>query len=150
MRLFLCLSFPFLMACSSVSATEVQTQDISGVWVNQRGSSVSFVETEGQLTGTYNTQLGSPDPATAFPLSGIIAGDQIAFAVNFQDYGSLTNWTGQISEDAEGPFIRTLWHLTRDVPDAQEEDDMWGSITSGYAVFRPVKAEGDLIRGGIR
>ena len=110
---------------------------MSGAWVNERGSSVTFTESDGLLSGYYNTQLGNPDPASRFPLTGFIEDDQLTFTVNFKGYGSLTSWTGQISEDADGPYIRTLWHLTRDVPDADEADDMWSSIIAGSANFRP-------------
>jgi len=61
------------------------------------------------------------------------------FTVNFKGYGSLTSWTGQLSEDSEGPYIRTLWNLTRDVEDAKEDDDLWQSIISGASDFRPVE-----------
>ncbi len=114
---------------------------MAGEWANERGSSVTFIETDGLLSGYYNTQLGNPDPASRFPLTGFMEGDQLTFTVNFKGYGSLTSWTGQMSEDADGPFIRTLWHLTRDVPDAEEDEDMWSSIIAGSANFRPVKME---------
>lgn len=50
----------------------------------------------------------------------------------------MTSWTGQLTQDQQGPYIRTLWHLTRDVTDAREDDDLWGSITAGASHFRPV------------
>jgi hypothetical protein len=100
---------------------------------------VTFVANDGLLSGTYQTQLGNPDPDSRFPLTGFIEGDQLTFTVNFKGYGSLTSWTGQISEDAEGEYIRTLWHLTRDVPDAEEDADLWSSIISGSAKFRRVE-----------
>jgi hypothetical protein len=114
-------------------------EPISGTWTNERGSAVTFVANDGLLSGTYQTQLGNPDPDSRFPLTGFIEGDQLTFTVNFKGYGSLTSWTGQISEDAEGEYIRTLWHLTRDVPDAEEDADLWSSIISGNAEFRRVE-----------
>ncbi len=133
------LIIPFALALSACGA---QAQDVepnvTGTWVNERGSSVTFAEAGGLLSGHYNTQLGSPDPATHFPLTGFREGDQLTFTVNFKGYGSLTSWTGQMSEDTDGAYIRTLWHLTRDVPDAEEEDDLWSSIIAGPAEFRRV------------
>jgi len=111
--------------------------NLEGVWVNERGSAVTFQNKDGLLSGHYNTQLGNPDPAARFPLTGFVEGDQLTFTVNFKGYGSLTSWTGQMSEDESGPYIRTLWNLTRDVPDAEEEDELWSSIISGAATFRP-------------
>lgn len=126
----------FISACT-VSPVQAQTIDITGVWVNERGSAVTFIETDGLLSGHYNTELGDPDPKSRFPVTGFIEGDQVTFTVNFKGFGSLTSWTGQISEDADGRYLRTLWHLTRDVPDAEEEDDLWSSIIAGHAIFRP-------------
>jgi len=136
-KFYLALLLP-LLACAADA--QDAPPEVNGVWVNERGSSVTFIETDGLLSGHYNTQLGNPDPASKFPLTGFIEGDQLTFTVNFKGYGSLTSWTGQMSEDAEGPYIRTLWHLTRDVPDAEEDDDMWSSIIAGSANFRPVTA----------
>ena len=130
--LFLALS---LLACSA-DAQDV-APPIEGVWVNERGSAVTFSQNNSLLSGYYNTQLGNPDPKSRFPLTGFIEGDQLTFTVNFKGYGSLTSWTGQMSEDEDGPYIRTLWHLTRDVPDAAENEDLWSSIIAGNATFRP-------------
>lgn len=134
------LTGALLLAACGAQAQKAEPEspdsEVAGAWVNERGSSVTFTENAGLLSGYYNTQLGNPDPASRFPLIGFIEGDQLTFTVNFKGYGSLTSWTGQISEDAEGVYIRTLWHLTRDVPDAQEEDDLWSSIIAGPATFR--------------
>lgn len=135
MKRFLFISTVVLSACVNANAED---NDITGIWVNERGSAVTFTEADGLLSGYYNTQLGNPDPAVRFPLTGFIEGDQVTFTVNFRGYGSLTSWTGQMSEDADGPYIRTLWHLTRDVPDDEEEADLWSSIIAGNATFRPV------------
>ena len=128
-----------LLACTADA--QDAALEVTGVWVNERGSAVTFTSADGVLTGYYNTQLGNPDPKSKFPLTGFIEGDQLTFTVNFKGYGSLTSWTGQISEDVDGPYIRTLWHLTRDVPDAEEADDMWSSIVAGSASFRPVETK---------
>lgn len=127
-----------LFGCTSAAAED---PSVEGVWVNERGSAVTFVDTDGLLSGYYNTQLGNPDPDSRFPLTGFTEGDQVTFTVNFKGYGSLTSWTGQMSEDAEGVYLRTLWHLTRDVPDIEEDDDLWSSIIAGNATFRPVASE---------
>jgi len=54
-------------------------------------------------------------------------------------YGSLTSWTGQLTQDETGPYIRTLWNLTRDVADEKEGEELWNSITSGASDFRRVE-----------
>ena len=116
--------------------SETQSALFHGVWENDRGSQVNFIEAAGHLSGYYQTSVGQPDKSQKFPLTGFTQGDQITFTVNFGAYGSMTSWTGQMSEDASGAYIKTLWHLTRDVPDAKEDDDMWKSITAGASTFR--------------
>ncbi len=110
----------------------------SGVWENDRGSHVTFENTDGLLSGFYQTNVGQPDKSKKFPLTGFAQGDQITFTVNFKGYGSMTSWTGQITEDEAGEYIRTLWNLTRDVEDKAEDADLWKSITSGASEFRRV------------
>ncbi|MGB0907328.1 MAG: avidin/streptavidin family protein [Maricaulaceae bacterium] len=113
-----------------------------GTWENDRGSA-AVLETlpDGRLTGHYQTNVGQPDKGQKFPLTGFAEGDQLTFTVNFKGYGSITAWAGQHSVDAKGEFIKTLWHLTRDVDDAAETDDMWGSITAGASTFRRLKVD---------
>ncbi len=131
------------LTISPLAQAKIGTPDLfSGQWVNDRDSAVTFRVTDGLLSGYYQTALGQPDKSQKFPLTGFAEGDQITFTVNFKGYGSMTSWTGQMTEDQDGePYIRTLWNLTRDVPDAEEADDMWGSITSGASDFRRVKAK---------
>lgn len=124
---------------SCAQAQDIQPDLFSGQWVNDRNSAVVFEVTNGLLSGYYQTALGEPDKSKKFPLTGFAEGDQITFTVNFKGYGSLTSWTGQLTEDEEGAYIRTLWNLTRDIPDAEEDEDMWGSITSGASDFRRAK-----------
>ncbi len=108
----------------------------SGTWENERGSEVVFSSANGLLSGFYQTNVGQPDKGQKFPLTGFESGDQITFTVNFGRYGSMTSWTGQLTEDEDGPYIRTLWHLTRDVADEKEDHDLWKSITAGASEFR--------------
>ncbi len=133
--LFLAIGFSFFTEASSQA--DDKSALFEGQWINDRNSSVTFIETKGVLSGYYQTALGQPDKSKKFPLIGFVEGDQITFTVNFKGYGSLTSWTGQLSEDNDGPYIRTLWHLTRDVADTKENDDLWQSITAGASDFRP-------------
>jgi len=119
-------------------ASELPPNLFGGVWENDRGSQVTFKAVDGLLSGFYQTNVGQPDKSKKFPLTGFAEGDQITFTVNFKGYGSMTSWTGQMTEDDTGPYIRTLWNLTRDVEDTAEDDDLWKSITSGASEFRPV------------
>jgi len=126
------------MGLTSCAKAQDKTDLFSGQWINDRDSAVVFEVTDGLLSGHYQTALGQPDKSKKFPLTGFAEGDQITFTVNFKGYGSLTSWTGQLSEDENGAYIRTLWNLTRDVKDAEEDDELWQSITSGASDFRRV------------
>ena len=128
------------IALVTSACAAAQTPDepdlFSGAWMNDRGSQVVIENNDGLLSGYYQTNLAEPDKSAKFPLTGFAQGDQITFTVNFKGYGSMTSWTGQLTEDSGGPYIRTLWNLTRDVPDDREDEDMWSSITSGASEFR--------------
>jgi len=101
------------------------------------GSVAVLSVTNGQISGTYRTNVGQPDKSQSFPLVGLVQDDQITFTVNFKGYGSMTAWVGQMVLDKQGvPYIRTLWHLTKDIEDSKETDDIWGSIRTGASEFR--------------
>jgi hypothetical protein len=118
--------------CTSASA-----HDLDGLWVNEAGSAVQIkVTDDGSLLGHYRTELGKPDAASQFALTGWAQGDVVAFSVSFTDFGSITSWSGQLSEDDKGDYIRTLWQHTRDIPEEDEAEDLWRSITAGAATFR--------------
>lgn len=137
------LSMP-LQACAQIPETTVISSTANmfdGIWENDRGSQVTFTVKDGMLSGYYQTNVGQPDKSQKFDLTGYVQNDQITFTVNFGKYGSMTSWTGQMSKDEAGDYIRTLWHLTRDVPDAEEDKDLWKSITAGASTFRPVPAK---------
>lgn len=122
----------FLAGCQTAHA-----HDLDGLWVNEAGSGVEIlVADDGSLTGHYRTELGKPDAASQFALTGWVQGDVVAFSVSFTDFGSITSWSGQLSADEDGAFIRTLWQHTRDIAEADEAEDLWRSITAGAATFR--------------
>jgi len=111
--------------------------DFNGSWYNDMGSVAVLSVTDGQVSGTYRTNVGQPDKSQSFPLVGLAQDDQITFTVNFKGYGSMTAWVGQLVLDAQDkPYIRTLWHLTKDIEDSAETDDIWGSIRTGASEFR--------------
>lgn len=111
-----------------------------GVWQNEGGSQleVQAVGEDGVVQARYRTELGAPDATAWFPVQGSVNGDQIAFVVSWKDHGSLTAWVGQRVGEGEQERLRTLWQYTRDVPEAEEADEIWRSIASGFAVFERV------------
>ena len=129
-------------ACAQAEEPNGTTPDFNGVWNNDMGSQVTFIVRDGEVRGTYNTNVGEPDKSQGFPLIGLVEGDQITFTVNFKGFGSMTAWTGQLTQNADGEtYIRTLWHLTKDIEDALEKDEIWGSVRTGASNFTRVKSE---------
>lgn len=64
---------------------------------------------------------------------GFIAGDLVAFSVDFGRYGSLASWVGQITH--EDNTIDTNWHLVREVADAEEPSRVWADTLTGCDLF---------------
>ena len=140
MRVFIITVFMlFVAACAQAqdeATTEATTSEFNGSWQNEAGSLVTFVVNDGEVHGIYQTNVGQPDKNQSFALIGFTEGDQITFNVNFKGYGSMTAWVGQMTLDDEGrPYIRTLWHLTRNKEDAEEKDELWQSIITGASNF---------------
>lgn len=134
-----------LAACTLAAASGANAHDLGGVWVNEAGSAVELRANEdGSLSGQYRTELGAPDSGDSFPLTGWVNGDALAFSVRFDGFGSITSWSGQLSEDENGPFIRTLWHYTKDIPDEDEPENLWKTINAGAATFRPADPGSDI------
>ncbi len=134
----LILGFLFLITAACAQAKDAPpVPDFSGAWENDMGSLATFTVKDGEVRGTYQTNVGQPDKSQSFPLVGMVQDDQITFTVNFKGYGSMTAWVGQMVLDENGTlYIRTLWHLTKDIEDAKETDDIWGSIRTGASEFR--------------
>lgn len=129
--------FALIAALLAGCQSTAMAHDLDGLWLNEAGSAVELlVNEDGSLSGQYRTELGKPDADSAFTLTGWAQGDVVAFSVSFTDFGSITSWSGQLSQDDEGDFIRTLWQHTRDIDEADEAEDLWRSITAGAATFR--------------
>lgn len=130
-----------LIAALLAGCQTAYAHELDGLWVNEAGSAVDIsVHDDGSLSGHYRTELGKPDAQSQFDLTGWAQGDVVAFSVSFADYGSITSWSGQLAEDDKGDFIRTLWQHTRDIPEEDEAEDLWRSITAGAATFRRADA----------
>jgi len=111
--------------------------DFDGIWRNGLGSEMDLsVDQTGNVTGTYKTNVGAPTPTEEFPLVGFASGDLITFTVNFGQYGSLTSWAGQHTEDSTGNGqIHTLWHLAKNIKDEDEPANLWAGILAGANIF---------------
>ena len=110
--------------------------DLNGRWKNGLGSEMTLVvASNGAVTGTYRTGVGVPSTAEEFPLTGYVERDLLAFVVNFGYYGSLAGWVGQHTVADGKERIETLWHLARDVPEADEPSALWAGILAGANLF---------------
>jgi len=138
-RIFIITAFMLFVSVCVQAQDIADTSEFNGSWKNEAGSLVTLVVSDGEVRGTYQTNVGQPDKNQSFPLIGLAQGDQITFTVNFKGYGSMTAWVGQMTVGETGkPYIRTLWHLTRDKEDDQEKDDLWQSIITGASNFGAV------------
>ena len=137
MRIFIVTIFLlFVAACAQAQEGSAAPSEFNGSWQNEAGSLVTLVVNDGEVRGTYQTNVGQPDKNQSFALIGFAQGDQITFTVNFKGFGSMTAWTGQLTTDKnDKPYIRTLWHLTRDVENDKEQADIWKSINTGASNF---------------
>jgi len=129
--------------------------DLRGQWQNGRGSTLEFTLSGRQLHGSYRTAVGQASHSHAYPLRGFQNGDLVAFCVDWGDpaaagaaASSVSCWVGQHTIDPTSgeEQIHSQWHLTRDLPDNREADELWGSVLTGSSVFRrlPVAEEPEL------
>ncbi len=131
-----------------------------GTWQNNKGSlleidDVDIVQTGSsdgtehyRVEGTYRTAKGSVPSSIRFPVVGFVTDDQIVFSVSFRfpssspPVSSATSWTGQVLPDDHDPtkqVLKTLWNLTRDIPEGKPEEDRgWALAISGADVFSKV------------
>jgi len=124
---------------SIVSTTDapVPSVNFNGKWRNELNSEMELtVDAAGLISGKYRTGVGSPSPVEEFDLVGFASGDLIAFTVNFGNYGSLTSWSGQHTVQGGGERIKTMWHLAKNVEDANEPSSLWGAVLTGADTFR--------------
>jgi uncharacterized protein YndB with AHSA1/START domain len=88
------------------------------------------------VIGTYNSAASAGGGSVQGDITGVTAGDLISFTVLWTQSGSITSWTGQLTEDEDGSSkLRTLWHLVTDVPDEQEPEKFWMSTWAGADEF---------------
>ena len=106
---------------------------VAGVYDNERGSVLELTsDGHGRLRGTFSSGVGNVETTTRFDVIGVENGDVVAFVVTFGGAGSVGAWTGQLVGDE----LHTLWHLAKDVADADEKMGLWSSVRTNADVFR--------------
>lgn len=132
----LCFALGFLVLTSSVFGQTCQ--DIKGSWANELGSIlvIDSVQNDGKILGRYASSTGVD--GKVFELQGWVNNmdsfsPTISFTVRWNDYGSITSWTGYCQDHDGEPYIKTLWHLVRP-PQTYE----WERIIVNTSTFRPI------------
>ena len=124
---------PLVAPVPTTSAGPAATDGaIVGQFSNARGSVLSLQPgPSGTLTGTFRSAVGNVEAARRFPVVGVVNGDVVGFVVDFGAAGSVGSWSGQL----RGDELVCLWHLSRDVTDADEAMGLWSSVLTGSDAF---------------
>jgi hypothetical protein len=124
---------PLVAPVPTTSAGPAATDGaIVGQFSNARGSVLSLQPGPGgTLTGTFRSAVGNVEAARRFPVVGVVNGDVVGFVVDFGAAGSVGSWSGQL----RGDELVCLWHLSRDVTDADEAMGLWSSVLTGSDAF---------------
>jgi hypothetical protein len=126
--------------------TSAHARDLRGRWVNQNGSVLEIEVVEGgRILGVFESKKGRAARGKTYPMTGIVNGELVAFAVSFDDgttnLASITSFSGRLARDADGTErLHTLWVLAR-----QYEDDartkpthVWNTFLTNTDVFTRV------------
>lgn len=130
----------FEMSTSLRKRTRTQARELfTGLWHNQHNSELVLqVDEDGLVSGTFIPGIGAERRlCEQYRVTGFACNDVIAFSVAFEEYGSVTSWSGQLSaitENNNAPTIQSLWHMSVDVGD-QAETALWKSMISGADNF---------------
>jgi hypothetical protein len=86
-----------------------------------------------EFSGTYTSAVSEDSNKVTGELTGTLAGDAIAFTVNWSSqYSSVTAWSGLVLSSGEDLAIYTLWHLAST---PESEASVWESIAAGADLF---------------
>ena len=120
--------------------TESRFAQLNGSWQNELNSQliIDSISTDGQIFGLYKSSSGvdgrifkMDGKVNQHPDSKVIA---ISFTVKWDDYGSITSWTGYVDVDYEANlYMKTLWHLVR-----PQNAEPWERIITNSSEFRLV------------
>lgn len=116
---------------SSPPPPPTPTAPVAGVYRNERGSLLHLEVAGRRLTGSFRSAVGNVPSERRFGVVGVANGDVVGFVVDFDQAGSVGTWSGQLRDDE----LVLLWHLSRDVQDADEKMGLWSSVLTGSDVF---------------
>jgi len=131
-----------LFFMNAIYAAPPSCQNLKGQWVNYLGSTliISSIKDNGQLSGQFISSAQAGDESfvmtgwvnDALAPEGLDHLTAITFAVNWDDYGSLSSWAGGCAIKNGVPTMSMIWNLV--LANAQFE---WDHILSNSDIFRP-------------
>ncbi len=124
------------LATAASTPAAAPPADFNGRWRNQMSSFMDLNVNGSTVTGTYNSASSAAGGSVQGAVTGVTVGDLIALTVLWTQSGSITSWTGQLTEDQDGTSrLRTLWHLVTNIPNDQEAGKFWMSTWAGADDF---------------
>ena len=141
-RFKIILSIFALCYMNTVYASTPSCQHLKGQWINELGSTliISSIKANGQLSGHFisSEQAGGEKFVVmgwvndTSPPEGLDHLTAITFAVNWDEYGSLSSWAGGCAIKDGIPTLSMIWNLV--LANAQFE---WDHMISNSDSFRP-------------
>ncbi|MEM6298166.1 MAG: avidin/streptavidin family protein [Bacteroidota bacterium] len=128
----------------------VAGEDLIGTWQNQKDPndpSKLIIESYDSVTAVISGYFSSPSgtDGDSFPLTGVVNSRPlkesenttekhqalaVTFSVRWDEYGSITSWTGVCFEKNGVLELNTNWLLVRSVTDYE-----WDHVLAGYDLF---------------
>lgn len=113
------------------------TDDISGIWHNQHGSTIRIeVTADGRISGAFKSGIGLAKDAGECKVSGFVSGNLVTFCADFGQFDSMTAWVGHIVNENGERRLDTQWQMSVALP-RRGSEEIWKGIWIGSDVFRP-------------
>lgn len=114
-----------------LNAAKKEVNSIVGTWYNQNGSIAKLqVDDLGRINGTFLPApcCGQHD-GHEYPLTGYAQLGAFAFCVAFTDHGSVTSWTGHVTDDG----LETIWQMA--ISTNEQNMKLWQGTWTGVDTF---------------
>jgi hypothetical protein len=117
-------------------STTAAPSGFDGVWRNELGSTMDLTVTGNSVSGTYKSAVSGLDKPVEGDIVGFVSDDIISIVVRWKIASvSMSTWVGQVVDAGGKERIRTLWHLIRNTPEADEPEDAWAAVIAGADTF---------------
>lgn len=120
--------------------------ELTGLWFDENNNKIEISIAHKIVTGTYHATKNHIYSEKKFKIIGNINGDQISFSVDFEKNQSIQCWVGQHTVKNDQEAIVMLWHRTHNIPDLEENDNLWSSISQGKNVFTRFKQKNKKLK----